>query len=198
MAGGYVLGMTGVVLAGGGSRRMGRDKAWLEVEGVPLAERQVRLLSGIFPKVVVSAREPEKFQERGFETIVDRFAARAPIVGIATVLGAVRGPIFALAVDLPKVPGPLIRAIAEALLSGEEQCVVPRAGGRLQPLCAAYRESALASAERRIAAGSLALHDWIGELEAEIWEEPLWRRHAGAEAFVNLNTGEEFETLNMR
>lgn len=183
--------MSGVVLAGGRSERMGRDKAWLDFGGRPLIVRQLELLSRVFADVRISAKDPAPFAALGYPVIPDGNGVHAPIFGIAASLRTLGRPVFVLAVDLPEVPEALVRHVARALLDGGAPCIVPRAGGKIQGLCAAYRPSVLAAFERNAALGKLSIFDMVTECGGRIEEEASWSSVAGPEALSNWNRPED-------
>ncbi len=185
--------MPAAVLAGGASRRMGRPKAELPYGAGTLLAFQVARLAELFEEVLVVAKAAPASPVAAARVVLDGSPEHAAIHGLVRALREASDRIFVLGVDLPAVPGALVRAIAERSLAGDAAAVVPRAGGRLQPLAAVWRRSALPVAERRIAAGELSLHGLAEEVEAEVLEEIEWRRvdPSGA-AFANLNTLEEY------
>ena len=100
---------------------------------------------------------------------------------------------FVLAVDLPGLPPAVIRLIAGRSLTSNAAAVVPRADGRLQPLAAVWRRSALPAIQRRIAEGHPSLQELVREVGAEILEEADWRAvDPSGFAFENLNTLEQY------
>lgn len=191
-------GISAVVLAGGKSRRMGKDKAWLEFEGRPLVEFQAERLASLFEDVCISAKDRTAFAKTRFRIIEDGEEESAPIYGLRAAMRSLATPIFALAVDLPLVPLPLIRELSGALLEGDELLVAPRSQGKVQGLCAAYSNLALPVLEAQIRRGELALHELIARCGGEVWEEAMWRRLAGPEVFTPANTPKEYETLHTR
>jgi molybdopterin-guanine dinucleotide biosynthesis protein A len=193
-----VAGITGVVLAGGASRRMGKDKAWLSLRGSPLVSHQAMLLSSAFDDVRVSAKEPDRAAALGLRVVPDLEKAFAPIYGLRSVLNAVPGPVFVLAVDMPRIPPTLVHAIAKRFVETSSDCLVPRAGGKLQTLCAAYRPSILPALERHLGEKRLSLHELVADCSAEIWDEQAWSPYAREEDFRGLNTPEEYETVAIR
>ncbi len=193
-----IAGMTGVVLAGGRSGRMGRDKAWLSLRGRPLVSHQAALLASVFDDVRISAKDVGRLAEFPYPVIPDRESEGAAIFGLRASLDLVRQPIFALAVDMPRVPVALIQAIADRFLEGTDDCLVPRARGKLQTLCGAYRPTLLPLIQTRIGEKKFSLHELVTASHAEIWEEPDWRAFASTEDFVGLNTPEDYETVNLR
>jgi molybdopterin-guanine dinucleotide biosynthesis protein A len=191
--------MPAAVLAGGASRRMGRPKAALPYGAGTLLEFQTARLSAIFEGVFAVVKEPPEFPAGPARILLDRSPERAAIHGLLRALEEARDRIFVLGVDLPVLPDALIREIARRGLAAEAPAVVPRAGGRLQPLAAVWRRGALDAARRRVAAGELSLQGLVGELDAEILEEPEWKAiDPSGNAFENLNTIEQYAALRER
>jgi molybdopterin-guanine dinucleotide biosynthesis protein A len=191
--------MPAAVLAGGASRRMGRPKAELRYGAGTLLEFQTHRLGELFEEVLVVAKSPPPLAVGPARIVLDRAAQHAAIHGLVRALEEAADRVFILGVDLPAVPAALLCAIAGRSLGTEAPAVIPRAEGRLQPLCAVWRRSALAAALRRVAAGELSLHGLAEEVGARIFEEPEWRAidPSGA-AFVNLNTLEEYAAQRER
>ncbi len=178
--------MSGVVLAGGESERMGRDKAWLDYGGKPLIVHQLERLSRVFSDVRISAKDPGPYASLGYPVVADEDGVRAPIFGIAASLRALQRPVFVLAVDLPLFPEILVEHVARRLLEGDVACVVLRSGGKIHGLCAAYRPSVLDRFERNAARGDLSIYGLVTECQGTIEEEDVWGRLAGPEDIFQL------------
>ncbi len=178
----------GVVLAGGASRRMGRDKAAMAVAGETLAARAARLLLGLCPRVVLADGGRGLLPD--LPSLPDA-PGQGPAAGI---LGAARAwpghPLLVLACDLPRVPAALlaellreggdargvlinsvdrtdasaaaasseIRAPGDAREASRPDWVVPRWERGLEPLCALYRPAALAALAAAVERGVVAPH----------------------------------------
>src|SRR2546430_13569094 len=96
--------MSGVVLAGGSSRRMGRDKALMTLGGEPLVVRAVRLLSGVCSDVAVASGDGRRLDGAGLgvRQVADVVPDAGPVAGIAAGLEAARHALVAVvAVDMP-------------------------------------------------------------------------------------------------
>ena len=136
----------GVVLAGGLGRRLGGDKAIVELEGRPLALYPLEALHEVCDQVVVVAKRDTLLPPlSGLAQLwIEPDTPRHPLTGVvhALRLAAGRG-ILVVAVDLPLIDAATLRAIAAADPGGAV-AVVPRVHGRLQPLCALYTPRALA------------------------------------------------------
>lgn len=184
-------GIIGIVLAGGESRRMGRDKAGLELGGETLAAGAARRLAAVCPEVAVADRGGRLVP--GLPSLLDG-PGRGPAAGL---LGAARAypgrPLLALACDLPHVPVPLLAALT---LQEGADWVLPRWSGGAEPLCALWGPRALALLEARVARGIYALWSLAGEESLAIrWLEGDLLAAFGppAELFLNVNTPEELE-----
>lgn len=155
--------MTGVVLAGGQSSRMGRDKAALEFEGQTLQDRCVAVLRECFPEVLV-IRD-------------DDLPGLGPIGGLATALR--RAPeIFVVACDMPFLDAALIREMA-AQLPGFDAVAMPG-----EPLHAAYAARILPVVEAQIAAGDYSLQSLLSTLRV---------KYIAAKPLANINTPKDWE-----
>lgn len=181
----------GVVLAGGASRRMGRDKATLVVEGETLARRAADLLAAVCAEVALADRG--RGLVPGLPSLADG-PGRGPAAGL---LGAARAwpgrPLLALACDLPRVPVSLLAGL-EAAARADAGLAIPRWRGRLEPLCALYGPRALEILEARVARGRFALHslaDEEGLAVRYLDEEELAAFGRPEEMFFNVNTPED-------
>ncbi len=187
--------VVGVALAGGASRRMGRDKARLRVGDASLVERTAARLRGAVAEVLVADRELGLVP--GCRSIADGPGA-GPAAGI---LGAAAErpdhDLLVLACDLPEVPEALLRHLAASIA---EDAHVPRWSRGCEPLCALYRPAALAVMAAEARAGRLALHAML-RLERfavrYLEGERLDAFGAPRRLFLNLNTPEDLARLDV-
>lgn len=133
--------MTGLVLAGGTGRRMGADKALIEVQGRPLVAHVAdRLATVCTPVLVAPGARP--LADLGWRQVEDRVAGQGPLAGILGGLAVATTPLVAaVGVDMPELSPDLFVALARRW--NGEPAVVPVSGGRAQPLHAVYAVSAL-------------------------------------------------------
>jgi molybdopterin-guanine dinucleotide biosynthesis protein A len=142
----------GVVLAGGRGRRLGGDKAIVELEGRALVHYPLEALHSVCDDVVVVAKRDTLLPSlSGIADLwIEPDEPRHPLVGVAHALGLAAGrPVLVVAVDLPLVDAATLRAIASAELGPGATVAAPTAYGRLQPLCALYLPEALAAGLNR-------------------------------------------------
>jgi molybdopterin-guanine dinucleotide biosynthesis protein A len=190
--------VTGFVLAGGKSSRMGQDKAFLELGGRTLlahALEQVRAVTGN-TWIVGSAA---KFACFG-PVVEDVFPACGPLGGIqAALTAAVTDLNLITAVDMPFIQVDFLNYLIAQARSSNAMVVVPRAGGKLQPLCAIYRRNFVEVAERSLRAGKNKVGSLFAEIQTLVIEEPeLQRSGFNEEMFRNLNTEQEWQQAKQK
>ena len=185
-----VMQATLLVLAGGGSRRMGRAKAWLEVGDTNLLCYVAERLAPVFSEVMVSFAEPEQLEEPvPYRIVFDRKAFAGPLAGLEAGLAAARNDVvFAVACDMPYVT-PYVAQLAVAAARASD-AAIPRVDGRPEPACGAYRRSALpaitgALNERRLKATAIT-----EELDV------TWLEGLDAQLFRSLNTPQDLERFH--
>jgi molybdopterin-guanine dinucleotide biosynthesis protein A len=186
--------VTGFVLAGGKSTRMGRDKAFVEFNGVTLLARALEVTRSITSDVrIVGARE--KFA--AFAPVVeDVFRDRGPLGGIHAALQASSTELnLMLAVDMPFVSVAFLQYLVnEARSAADAAVVVPCSDSRFQPLCAVYRRKFADAAEQALLAGLNKIGLLFDAVEARvIGEEEMDRVGFSDSIFRNLNTPEQLE-----
>lgn len=136
-----------VILAGGQSLRMGRDKALLEVGEQPLLARQINLAWATrATEVFISGRAGVDYSHFNCPVLLDRFAGGGPLAGIERALAALaHARLLVLAVDLPAMTEALLNTMAA---SGPEHLgVIPRLNGRIEPLAAFFPKASLRLAQ---------------------------------------------------
>lgn len=169
--------LSGLVLAGGRSSRMGRDKAGLRLpDGRMLLQRQIDLLraAGIGP-INVSAPAGKYPPIEGVGCVSDEVNEAGPLAGIAAGLRAApAGLVLVLAVDMPSVEQQHLCELVEAARKGSG--VVPLCDGRMEPLVAVYPTDLANSAASWLAGGQSAVHAWVRHEVAlgrvRLWETP--------------------------
>ncbi|HEX5134695.1 MAG TPA: molybdenum cofactor guanylyltransferase [Thermoanaerobaculia bacterium] len=183
------LPMPAAVLAGGASKRMGRPKAALPWGAGNLLEFQTGRLAALFREVIVVVKQAPDFPVGPARVVLDTSPEYAAIHGLVRALEETEDRMFVLAVDLPGLTHDIVHEIATRGLKTPAPALVPEADGRLQPLAAVWRRSAMRFASRRISRGMLSLTALVEEVGAEIFPERDWRAlDPSGNAFANLNT----------
>lgn len=194
-------------MAGGRSTRMGRDKAWLLWEGLPLVERVTRRLSGLADEVLFSAREVAPFADLAARlpipaaVVVDRYADAGPLAGLEAGLSAARNELlFAVATDMPFVNLALVRHLL-GLAEGFDAVIplTPHGDGTdPEPLHAVYRRTCLPAIRARLDAGQRRVNSFFADVRVRyVLPEAISRFDPAFRSFVNVNTPGEMGELGM-
>jgi len=184
--------MEAVVLCGGKSRRMGRDKAALSLGGERFLKRIVDTLSRDFP-VVAAVGENGPYPELGCPQLPDSPPDCGPLGGLRSALE--RGgaeTFFVVACDMPFATGALGRALEARLTPGVDAIVPIDAQGRRHPLCAVYRLSALSAVTAALEAGCRRVEEVLDRLRICYWDV---RGAALERQLTNVNTPEDYRRL---
>ena len=173
--------MSGLVLAGGASRRMGTDKALLELNGEPMVLRSARILAGVCTEVLVASGDGRRLGHLGVRQVADVLPGAGPLAGIAAGLKAAANPLVAVvAVDMPDADPEIFLRLAGSWAG--EPAVVPVVGGRPEPLHAIWARAAAPGLVAFLGGGGRAVTEALSVLGARLMDLD------GETAFVtNLN-----------
>jgi molybdopterin-guanine dinucleotide biosynthesis protein A len=192
-------GYTGIVLAGGESERMGRDKRRLTINGQTLLARTLARLRPLVDEVLVVARERGDLPPVDARIVTDQYPGSGVLAGVHAGLAATRTPwAYVVAGDMPLLNADLLRAMA-ALAEDDCDVVVPRWQGELEPLHALYRpavcapaaEDALRENRRRI----IAFYPQVRV--REMGEDAVAQIDPQGHSFFNVNTRQEWYRLQL-
>src|ERR1051326_1166477 len=190
--------MAGIILAGGKSLRMGRDKALLLGGDKTLLEHTVGIVGTVASRVIIVAEVAHKYSVEGAECVVgDQYPGTGPLGGILTGLNQVEsGYHVVVACDLPFLKPALLGLLLQ-LSEGHEACV-PSIDSRLEPLCGVYHNSCIPTFHRVISQGEdLSIHMALKLLGLrEVNEEELRSVDADLKSFTNINTLEDYGRAN--
>jgi molybdopterin-guanine dinucleotide biosynthesis protein A len=136
------MNFSAVILAGGKSSRMGRDKAWLEVDGEPLLARQIQLVRATGAReILISGRADGDYAPFGCPVVRDEWPGAGPLGGLAAALEAALAPLLlVLAVDMPHMTEDCLRRLFGECT--ETTGAIPRVNGQIEPLAAFYPKTA--------------------------------------------------------
>ncbi len=180
--------ITGIILAGGKSSRMGTDKALVNIGNKPMIEHIFNLLNRIFPQIIISTNNPDRYVFLGSRTIGDEKSGLGPVGGIYTCLKAMNTPkAFVTACDLPYITEELIRYVIWHAGLGE--FVVPSLNGnQLEPLCAIYDKSVAGVLEKMIERNDLSLRNLQYSCKAVVLPVSEDLSFYDEKLFLNINT----------
>jgi molybdopterin-guanine dinucleotide biosynthesis protein A len=190
------LNATGILLAGGKSSRMKKNKAFLELKGKPLVERSLELLQAVFAEVLISSNEPLLYARYNVAVIQDDIHDRGPLEGLYQgIKAAAYNMVFFVACDMPFLREELIRFLATRIRE-EFDIVVPRLQSGLQPLHAFYHRRCLPIIKNNLEEGRLKIMDIYPACSVRFVEErELQPFQDLSNAFCNVNTPEDWSNL---
>lgn len=182
--------ISGAILAGGKSSRMGRDKAVLEIGGKRLLDRLVEGLGQIFPEVMIVADTQVPSAEVGVPVVRDLIPEKGALGGIYTATATATRPwVFVIACDMPFFNPRLIRHLAS--LRGDWDAVVPYTND-WEPLHALYAKTCLPHMERQVHSGDLKIARFFPHVRVRrVDMEELAGYDPQGLSLFNMNTPEE-------
>ncbi len=188
------MSVVGFVVAGGESRRMGRDKAHLPWGGADLLDHAVARLRAVTDDVRILCGPVTRYGNRGLPVEPDRVSGAGPLGGVLTGLTAAPGrPGLFLAVDLPHVPAALLAHLVGR--AGGWDAVVPVSPGGPEPLCAVYGPGCREPIRRGMDAGDFKMTGFWPEVRVlQLHPAELAEFGDPAEMFRNLNSPEDLTT----
>lgn len=191
------LPVSAIVLAGGRSNRLGRDKALLEVEGQPLVSRTVQKLAALSDDLLVVSGDPVRYEPLALPArlISDEQPGVGSLMGIYSGLRASRHPhALAVACDMPFLSIPLLRYMVP--LADGYDVVIPRLGGFLEPLHAIYGRSCLPFMAGLLEQGRRQIIAFFDHVRVRYVEESEIERFDPHHlSFVNVNTPGDWERV---
>ncbi len=196
--------LTAIILSGGKSRRIGKDKSLLEINGKSLLERTITLLSPIFSKIILSISEENAYSEYDHKKVIDKYKGFGPLIGIySSLLASETNKNFIFTSDMPYLNEQLINFLLD--YPSNKEIIIPLAEGKIHPLCGIYSRSILPSLESLIKNNlpkdfvatekikSLSLKNFLDNQSVEYVDVEKSFKDYKTELFVNVNTIEDYE-----
>jgi molybdenum cofactor guanylyltransferase len=188
---------TAIILAGGDSQRMGRDKASLLLGEQTMLQHVIATMQQVFPHIIISVRQPRP--DIGLQQVCDepvnedRPGNAGPLAGLAASLGHVTTPwAFVVACDMPFVVPALVELLAN--YRSKYQAVVPVVQGYPQPLAAFYASSCLGTIRAHLAGGGKknSLRAVLEQLQVRyVGETELLEADPALRSFFDLDTPQD-------
>jgi molybdopterin-guanine dinucleotide biosynthesis protein A len=183
------------IQAGGGSRRMGQDKALMPFLGKALIQRVVERLAPAADELIVTTNNPEAYHFLGLPLFEDLLPGHGALGGLYTALACASHPVVAVvACDMPFANAGLLTFAHNQLLHEDVDVVIPRTGEGYEPLHALYRrETCLPAIRDAIAAEKWKVIAWFPQVKVKMLSaDALESLDPAGLAFWNLNTPQEF------
>lgn len=186
--------VTGVVLAGGKSSRMGTDKGLLVVDGKRIVERAIEAMKAEVDDIIIISNG-NNYDYLGYKVYEDIEKNCGPMGGIFTALSySATDRNFVVSCDMPF----LSRELVGFIIENSEDCeiAIPQNGDKLEPLCAVYNKSCLEQFEVLLERKELKLQASLQYFKVKLI--PIPENIFGKDCFENVNTVIEYETLNLK
>ncbi|RME73795.1 MAG: molybdenum cofactor guanylyltransferase [Chloroflexi bacterium] len=184
------------ILAGGQSKRMGQDKAFLDVGGRRVIDRVLAQVQGLSDDLFISANAPEKYREFGLPVVPDVFPGKAALGGIYSAIHTARHPhVLVVACDMPFLNRDLLAYLIQ--LAPTADVVVPLVNPpQPETLHAVYSKNCLPAIERRLAANRLRVVGFFEDVSVRyVSREEVARFDPHFYALMNMNTPQEWQTI---
>ena len=187
--------LTGLVLAGGASQRMGRDKAFLQLDGRALIEIVIERMREVCDEVIVVASDASSYAGLGVAVATDRFRDVGVLGGLHAGLAEASHELtLVVGCDMPFLKPKLMRAFGGWAKSYD--VVLLRHNGYVEPLHAAYRRTCLRPIETVIRAGKRRIVSFFPQVRVRyIAPQEIGSLDPQLESFRNLNTPEEWTAV---
>src|SRR5712671_4759625 len=169
------------VLAGGGSTRFGRDKALVEIDGIPMLLRMRALLGEVSRPVIVIA-PPLRYAALGVTAVSDRWEGQGPLAGIITALLSTNesgsGAEWNLIVgcDMPFLTREWLTYLVDRALASGASIVAPQSALGLEPLCACWHTGATGKLQYAFEDGVRKVTEAMKRVSMEVVDESDWKR----------------------
>ena len=178
-----------VILAGGKSSRMGKDKALLEINGKNFIKQLTEELDWFGEKLIARGNNSE-IQEVLWPVMPDVYQERGPIGGLHAALSLCESDaLFCVSCDMPLIQSPLAKSLCDSMDEACDAVVAKAEDGRIHPLCAVYRKEAAAVFEEQILSGNNRIMSALDKMRVKYITIDFER---GAQQLFNVNTPEEY------
>ena len=188
-----LINMTGIILTGGKSSRMGRNKAFLKVNGEVIIEKITRLFKALFDEVILVTSSPDEYKYLNTKIVADIYPKSGSLIGIYSGLYHTSSQYaFVAACDMPFLKKDFI----EYLIKQKDgyDIVIPFSPDGQQPLHAIYSKSCLKPMEDQIKKGVLKIVDILPRLSVRyVKEDEMIPFDPEFNSFFNVNTPSEFQ-----
>jgi molybdopterin-guanine dinucleotide biosynthesis protein A len=183
--------ISGIILSGGKSIRMGENKAFIEIEGVPIISRIYDLFKELFQEVIIVTNQTEFFRNFDSRICQDLIPNKGALGGLYTgIFFSSFRYSFCVACDMPFIKKSLVQYLIKNIQ--DEDVIVPRTKDGLQPLHAIYSKNCLDPIRRIIEEGKYKIIDFYKMVKVKIVEENnLLSLDPFRDSFINVNTPEE-------
>lgn len=196
---------TGAILAGGMSRRMGHNKAFIRLDGETIIERTVGVFKKLFDETMIVANDSPTYEGLGVNVYTDICKGAGSLGGIHTALmQATSDHVFVVACDMPWLDPDVIKVVLSFAVSPDEarvertDAVIPFIEGRYHPMHSLYFKSCISPMEEMIKGGELRISSLIERINVRTLKAGDFGGLPVARSVENVNTKEDLERVQAR
>jgi molybdopterin-guanine dinucleotide biosynthesis protein A len=184
-------GITGIILAGGKSRRYGLNKALVEINGVRLIERVIRVMESIFEHLIIITNTPHDYAYLKLPMHEDLIKDLGPLGGILTGLEAISDDAgFVVACDMPFLNADLVRYMVD--MRDDYYAVVPKITWKIEALHALYDKKCLPAIRELIGSQEFQAIKFFDRIRVRyVGEDEIRASDPHLRSFINVNSPRE-------
>jgi len=187
--------ITAVILCGGKSSRMGREKTFEQINGLPIIEHILNVVRNIFQNIVINSNNPHLFKSYNLPVIEDIIPNKKSIGGIYSVLKKIDTKYaFVVACDMPFLLEGAFRLMLKKIEENDYDIVFPKIQGQFQPFFAIYSKNCIPAIEELIYQGKFKSSLLVDKVNVKIVDQGEFKNISDIDKlFFNINTEHDFE-----
>ncbi len=190
--------LTGIILSGGKSFRMGENKAFIKIEGAPIIQRIQTLFERLFDEIIIVTHEKDLFSNLRAKIYSDLIPHQGALGGLYTGLFFSSFPFsFCVACDMPFLNESVIKYLIKNIENSD--IVIPKTRDGLHPLHAIYSKKCIDPIKKMMDQGKYRIVDFYPMVKVKIIDENEFvSLDPNRESFINVNTPEELVLINKK
>ncbi len=190
--------LTGIILSGGKSFRMGENKAFIKIEGAPIIQRIQTLFERLFDEIIIVTHEKDLFSNLRAKIYSDLIPHQGALGGLYTGLFFSSFPFsFCVACDMPFLNESVIKYLIKNIENSD--IVIPKTRDGLHPLHAIYSKKCIDPIKKMMDHGKYRIVDFYPMVKVKIIDEnEFFSLDPNRESFINVNTPEELVLINKK
>jgi molybdopterin-guanine dinucleotide biosynthesis protein A len=187
----HLSGISGIILAGGKSSRYGRNKALVEINGIRLIERVIRVMEPLFGRLIIITNTPQDYAYLKLPMVEDLIKGLGPLGGVFTGLQTMSDDAgFFVACDMPFLSGELIYHMVDVL--EDFDAVVPKVDWKIEALHAVYTKHCIPAIKKLIDNKEYQVIKFFKSIRVRyLNKEEILNIDPEMRSFFNINTPEE-------
>lgn len=191
--------ITGVILAGGKSSRMGSNKSFLKFGNQTIIERIVDLMKSLFSEVIIITNSPDEYKHLNLPLFEDIYKWKGPLAGIhSALINSTTERVFVISCDMPLMTDEMIKYIID--YKSDKPVIFCKAAGYHQPLSGIYSKTVINKIEDVLNSKQVSdksFHQFLKSIDAEIIHPENLNFYTD-DLFFNLNKIEDYNQLKLK